>query len=44
MLQLGNKKNYKLLCSTGNMFFLRNDIDFPEVKAYHQGMNYYKWR
>jgi hypothetical protein len=44
MLQLATKKDYKLLCSTGNMFFLRNDIDFPEVNAYHQGMDYYRWR
>lgn len=44
MLKLGNLKGYRLLCSTGNMFFIRNDIKFPETNAYHQGMNYYNWR
>jgi len=44
MLKLGNSKEYKLLCSTGNMFFLRNDIDFPATNAYHQGLNYFNWR
>jgi hypothetical protein len=44
MLELGNQKGYKLICSTGNMFFLRNDIDFPSTNAYHQGVNYSNWR
>ena len=44
MNNLASKKGYKLLCSTGNMFFIRNDIEFPETKAYHQNLNYMKWR
>jgi hypothetical protein len=44
MLNLGIKKHYRLLCSTGNMFFIRNDIEFPATNAYHQGINYANWK
>ena len=44
MQKLGNSKGYNLICSTGNMFFIRKDISFPQTKPYHQNLTYMNWR